>query len=289
MDEITGYLPALLLFALLSAVAMRAAVAIGFFSLPLAISKRIPVPFSFVLVLFAIYLITTVLIAPSCGWLLEAFYAKLFSTTPPDSAFGILQIFFLALIFLLFYLYSKAQHPHLFQEIWKTRTLERSRGVLTDIGIGVLTWILVFPLITFVGQFFDLALYIFFQFEGYEQVAIRYLKTTVESPLLLTTAILTIVIAAPCIEEFLFRGCLQSCLKQHLSTRGAILFSSLCFALFHFSLSQGLGNISLCASLFVLALFLGFLYERQGSLFASVGLHMTFNLISTGRVLFFPD
>ena len=98
----------------------------------------------------------------------------------------------------------------------------------------------------------------------------------------------TIVIAAPCIEEFLFRGCLQSFLKQYMSTKGAILFSSLCFSLFHFSLSQGLGNISLCASLFVFALFLGFIYET-GSLFASVGLHMTFNIVSAGRVLFFPE
>jgi membrane protease YdiL (CAAX protease family) len=69
----------------------------------------------------------------------------------------------------------------------------------------------------------------------------------------------------------------------------AIIFSALCFSLFHLAPSQGIGNISLVASLFLFALFLGFIYERQASLFASIGLHMTFNAVSTVRILFFPD
>ena len=32
-----------------------------------------------------------------------------------------------------------------------------------------------------------------------------------------------------------------------------------------------------------------FIYERQASLFASFALHMTFNAVSTFRILFFPD
>jgi membrane protease YdiL (CAAX protease family) len=71
--------------------------------------------------------------------------------------------------------------------------------------------------------------------------------------------------------------------------RNAILLSALCFALFHFAPSQGIGNISLVGSLFLFALFLGFIYERQASLFASVGLHMTFNTVSTFRILFYPE
>ena len=69
----------------------------------------------------------------------------------------------------------------------------------------------------------------------------------------------------------------------------AIVFSALCFALFHYAPSQGMGNISLLATLFLFALFLGFIYERQASLFASIGLHMTFNAVSTFRILFFPE
>ena len=106
---------------------------------------------------------------------------------------------------------------------------------------------------------------------------------------MLAVALFTILIAAPIIEEFLFRGCLMTYLKRYMPPKGAITLSALCFSLFHFAPSQGFGNISLVASLFVLALFLGFIYERQASLFASIGLHMTFNAVSTFRILFFPD
>ncbi len=289
MQEYTDYIQSLLFFGFLSIIFLRVAQSTGFFRLPSLIHKPPMVSLKMVVVIFAIYLSITTLIAPSCGWLMESFYLKWFKLPPPDSAFGYLQVAFLTLIFLLFYLYSRSQGSRLFKEIWKNHALERPQLIFVDIGMGILTWVIAFPLVTAIGQLIDLILYFFLNVEGYEQVAVHYLKTTLHSPHLLAMALFTILIAAPCIEEFLFRGCLQTFLKNHMSKKGAIFFTSLCFSLFHFSLSQGLGNISLCASLFVLALFLGFIYERQGSLFASVGLHMTFNLVSTGRVLFFPE
>jgi len=288
MQEYADYIKSLLFFGFLSIIFLRIAQSTGFFRFPTTVHRSPTVSLKMVIVIFAIYLSITSLIAPSCGWLMESFYLKWFKIPPPDSAFGFLQLIFLTLIFLLFYLYSRSQNSRLFKEIWKNHAIERPQLVSVDLGMGILTWVIAFPLVTAVGQLIDLILYFFLNVEGYEQVAVHYLKTTLESPPLLVMALLTILIAAPCIEEFLFRGCLQTFLKQYMSTKGAILFTSVCFSLFHFSLSQGLGNISLCASLFVLALFLGFIYERQGSLFASVGLHMTFNLVSTGRVLFFP-
>lgn len=289
MQEYADYIKPILFFGLLSILFLRLAQSTGFFRLPATTGKGPLVPFKMILVTFTIYLAITSFIAPACGWLMESFYLKWFKIPLPDSALGYLQVAFLCLIFLLFYLYSQAQSPQLFKQIWKNYGISPSQRIPTDIGMGILTWAISFPLVTLVGQLLDLSLYLFSSFEGYEQVAVSYLKTTLESPPLLAMALFTILLAAPCIEEFLFRGCLQSFLKQYMSTKGSILFSSLCFSLFHFSLSQGLGNISLCASLFVLALFLGFIYERQGSLFASVGLHMTFNIVSTGRVLFFPE
>jgi uncharacterized protein len=61
---------------------------------------------------------------------------------------------------------------------------------------------------------------------------------------------------------------------------GSILLASLIFAFFHFSYSQGIDNIEVITSLFVFSCFLGFVYERQQSLWASVGLHALFNAIS---------
>jgi membrane protease YdiL (CAAX protease family) len=132
-------------------------------------------------------------------------------------------------------------------------------------------------------------LYLSAGLENYEQVAVRYLKLALSSPSMLMIALFMVLFAAPAIEEFLFRGLLQTCLKRFMPIKWAIALSSLCFAFFHFSPSQGIGNISLIASLFTFALYLGFIYERQASLIASFTLHMTFNTVSTLRILFFSD
>jgi hypothetical protein len=110
-----------------------------------------------------------------------------------------------------------------------------------------------------------------------------------ESSLMALVALFIVIIAAPVIEELLFRGFLQNYFKRYLGTKAAILITSLCFALFHLAPSQGLGNISLVISLFSFACFLGFVYERQKSLFASIGLHMFFNLVSSIRILFLEE
>ena len=95
--------------------------------------------------------------------------------------------------------------------------------------------------------------------------------------------------SAPLLEEFLFRGLFQTWIKKHLGVKAAILIASLCFALFHVSVAHGVGNLSLVPSLFVFSCFLGFIYERQKSLFASIVLHTTFNLVSTLRIIFTID
>lgn len=282
MVDYTTLLQPLILFALVSAIMLRVSYITGFWRLP-AIPASPQLPFISILVVFALYLGVTILLAPIGASFLSHLYFHWAKLPPPQTAFGYLQAFFLILLFVLIYHYSRYLKPHLFKAIWK-----RSQSlIITDIGMGALAWIISFPLMNFVSQGIEILLYRFTSFTGYEQVAITYLKGAKESPALLGTALFTILIAAPCIEELLFRGYLQTYLKQLLPTKGAIILSSLCFALFHFSTLQGLGNLSLCASLFVLALFLGFLYERQGSLFANVSLHMTFNTISCARVLFF--
>lgn len=181
-------------------------------------------------------------------------------------------------------LYCKSQAPHLFSQVLKNKASPSSR--LYDWSLGFFTWILAFPVAAFVSQFFDLLLYLIYKLENYEQVAVRYLKTSLQSPSLQTLALLSIVLLAPVIEEFLFRGTLQSYIKKWLGAKAAIILSATCFALFHFSSEQGLGNLSLIPSLFTFGCFLGYIYERQGSLYASIGLHMAFNLINSLRILF---
>jgi uncharacterized protein len=281
---------AILLFGLIGSVLIWIAKSMGFFNLPKpGVRAQLPVFFRNVVTVFGIYLGMTVAVAPLLAHALQTLYDIEQHQTITNLTLALLQLGVLAAIFLLLYLYTKAQDPHLFQQIWKDRTINQPQNILADYGIGMLTWIIGFPLVVVVGQLADMSLYFFFGFESFEQSAVRYLKTTLDSPKMLSLALFTILIAAPVIEEFLFRGYLQTFLKRHMPIKLAIVISSLCFSLFHITASQGLGNFSLVASLFTFALFLGFIYERQGSLFASVGLHMTFNTVSTLKILFFPD
>ena len=192
-------------------------------------------------------------------------------------------------LFLTLTLFLYRSNPELLKKIWKDTSLPHRDKVSKDFLIGASTWLLSFPLIAVVSQLCDFLLYYYFGVQNYEQVAVRLLKRALESPTALPIVLVLILVMAPAIEEFLFRGCLQRWLKHHLGTKAAILLTALIFALFHFSFSQGLGNISLILSLFVFSCYLGFIYERQASLFASIGLHFTFNATSVLFILFQVD
>jgi uncharacterized protein len=283
------YLQVIILFGLIGFVLLWVAKSKGYFILPHPEKNDPIVNFKSVVVVFAIYLGMTMFVAPVTVHLIKSTYASFSHVNMPIAVLGWVQLLTLIGIFLLFYLYSKTQGPGFFKRIWKDRSIPHPKPILTDFLMGVMTWFISFPLVIAIGQLADMFLYYFFGFENYEQVAVRYLKTTLNSPPMLAVALFTILLAAPVIEEFLFRGCLQTFFKRYFLPRGAIALSALCFSLFHYAPSQGIGNISLVASLFLFALFLGFIYERQASLFASIGLHMMFNTVSTCRILFFPE
>lgn len=283
------YLELFLFFGLLAIAFNCIALFRGFFTLyPRSSSEKNVLKFSSVATVFGIYLAMTMLISQVFVEAVKKLYAAK-QIPPPMASMGWVQLIVISLTLFLFYLYAKTLDRSLIGKILKDRSLINSSSIGRDFFIGILTWIISFPLVIAIGQLTDLLLYLFAGFESYEQVAVRYLKTALSSPPTLAIALFTILVAAPAIEEFLFRGFLQTYFKRYMPVRWAIVLSSLCFALFHYAPSQGIGNISLVVSLFSFALYLGFIYERQGSLFASLGLHMTFNAVSTFRILFFPD
>ncbi|MEK7339461.1 MAG: type II CAAX endopeptidase family protein [Candidatus Rhabdochlamydia sp.] len=264
---------------------------IGLFTLFIARSRgffhdrsytNIPFSLAQLLGVFAIYLCMTLLGLPILITLSKLIYPLI----EPETSFPVfilswLQLFIIMVTFFLIRAALSSQNRTIWKHIWK----KQSQSLAQDIGMGILTWVISFPVVIAVGQLFDFILYLFFHLETYEQVAVRYLKKSIYSPSQLIPALIMITLAAPIIEELLFRGCLQSYLKRYMKKSLAIIFSSICFSAFHFSFSQGIGNISLLFSLFVFALFLGFIYERQGSLFASISLHMTLNIVSVARIL----
>lgn len=82
-----------------------------------------------------------------------------------------------------------------------------------------------------------------------------------------------VTIGAPVIEEILYRGCLQSCVRRFLKGWGAIILTSLLFALIHYNVAA----IRTLPALFALSLAMGLVYERTGRLMPCIVVHALFN------------
>ncbi|PCI78652.1 hypothetical protein COB21_00280 [Candidatus Aerophobetes bacterium] len=106
-------------------------------------------------------------------------------------------------------------------------------------------------------------------------------------PSTLAIFFVSIALISPIIEEVAFRGMLQNALKKRISTTFSILITSCLFSFLHLSIHAGISNLPLFFSLFTFSCLLGFLYERQRSLFAPIGLHIMFNSINLVSILFF--
>ena len=186
--------------------------------------------------------------------------------------------------FLIFF--CLLQKKETLQMIWKN---SQETSYFSDISWGILGWLISFPIASLINYLAEKMNYLLFGVPAAEQVGIRYLKMVAKSPGLLTITLISILLFAPMMEELVFRGFLQTYLKQKLKFKWALILSSLIFAIFHFSFSQGMQNFPLLLSLFSLSLFLGFLYEKQHSLVSPITLHMTFNLITVIRILLLKD
>lgn len=180
----------------------------------------------------------------------------------------------------VFVLYYMAYKFFFLKKIWNSGKC----STLTAALFGALTYVAAFPSIGFINQTLEVFNLAFFHSKGGEQKAVEYLKMASSHPFFAILSLLMVVVLAPLIEEFLFRGMLQTYVKRYLGTKAAILISSACFAALHFTVSQGIGNIPLLGSLFVFALYLGFIYERQQALIASITLHVVFNAVSACRI-----
>jgi membrane protease YdiL (CAAX protease family) len=180
--------------------------------------------------------------------------------------------------------YSIFQKNPNFKKIWKNKS-PTSPSILYDIYIGIFSWILAFPTITFISYICTLILMVTnFYDPSYEQNAVLYLKKAFLSPINMFFALGNIILISPIIEEFVFRGSLQTYFKQHFNKKTAIALAAACFAFYHFSSYQKTENFPIISSLFIFGCFLGFIYERQGSLYASITLHMIFNIVNSARI-----
>jgi membrane protease YdiL (CAAX protease family) len=251
----------------------------AFFTLPAGASGwKVPLRWYHVLGAFAIYFAVAFFCIPVIGFCISSFVSPLVRIAQPAWASFLAS----TLIFLALLLYG--WKTKLMRLIW--RRSEESH-LVKDIGTALLCWVISFPAVIFMNELLDLTVYLLFHVKELpDQAAVHFLKMTFDHPFYFAMTLLTIVGFAPLIEETLFRGFLQTFIRQHLGSKQAILITALCFSCFHFTPEQGLANIPIIGSLFVLALFLGFLYELRGSLAASIALHATFNGLSVMNLYF---
>jgi membrane protease YdiL (CAAX protease family) len=108
---------------------------------------------------------------------------------------------------------------------------------------------------------------------SYEIPQHETLKELSEAPLTVLKALLVLaaVVVAPLQEEMLFRGLLQTMIRSYIGRPWiAIALTSIVFAMVH-------ADNAHWPALFVLAMALGYSYEKSGSLFQPIFMHAMFN------------
>lgn len=279
-EQIMHFLVPFLITALFALIICKIAYSLKVFSLPKpAASITLPLPFAKTLGAFVTFIALQIFLFPlvnklfvlgsSVNKLKEGVYLLVI-------AGGMLLYAWLSL--------TKKEWRYMWdggQGAWKRNVQSAS--------FGSLNWFVAFPTVTALASLLALIL----TFLGYsqseietEQVAIKQVKNAFDSPLSFTLTAILLSTTVPFYEELLFRGFLQTYLKKALGLPIAIIGTSLVFSLFHFAPEQGIANVVLLISLFALSCCLGFLFERQRSLWASIGLHATYNLVSITALIF---
>lgn len=109
-----------------------------------------------------------------------------------------------------------------------------------------------------------------------------------DSALTQSLLLISAVLVAPLLEEVMFRGLLQTVLVGLLGRDRrwpAVVTASVFFAAVHL----GAAEWQTLPGLFILGLILGWLYERSGSLLASITLHAAFNALNVGLLFLLPS
>ena len=259
----------------------------GFFRIPPPTSIP-PITWVHILGAFLVYLSVAILLAP----LLIALAAYMVSGSfialdkLPSLWKGWGQLGGLCLLFLMLLLYCFMISPKARRFIfWGDGEVSKARFV-KSVGIGLVGWIISYPFVL-VSSIITNAIATWAWGESpFEQVAVKQLKLTMGNTPLFFSMIMVVVILVPFMEELLFRGLLQNFLKRYMRRSWSIAFTAIIFSAVHFAPSQGTGNFQLVLSLIALSGFLGFIYERERTLWAPITLHMTFNAINILAIIF---
>ncbi len=185
-------------------------------------------------------------------------------------------------VWLLCYLFK----PTILRRLISAESTKNFRGILYQLAFGAMTWLICYPIVLTLNQALVLLVDTIFHPDPSEQVAVKLLKMSYNNWVPLFMYFFGVIIAVPILEEFLFRGILQRWLSVKVGPWKGIILASVAFTAMHYAGEQKYFNLVLLPCLFLLSCYLGYLYERQRSLWASIGLHGTFNMISAVVLLF---
>jgi uncharacterized protein len=209
------------------------------------------------------------LFAFACAEFLLFGFSRAFPKIPiqPSANVHALQALFqtliveISLVFAIFYLLRR-RYVGIWQLGLNTWRREYLRG-------GLWAYLSILPVLALIGAFLGL-----FQKTLLPKQEIYNLLMGLTS---LPVSLLFLVIVgliAPLLEEIIFRGFLFGTLRNSFGPRRSMVYSSLLFAALHNSLAAFL-------PIFFLAMVLAYLYEKTGSLWPSIVLHMANNTVTT--------
>lgn len=269
-----GFSPILLiLFAIASVCLFAIAKKLGFF-LFTNDKKNSCLHTNHIISFFLVYLLTNIIVPPILSKINISNKLLLVSIINIVASFIVLLSFFLIFIFL--------------KKKDRSRILKDSNtSILSDIYFGFIFFLFSFPIIIFISQLLEGILIFLFNISNLtDQLAVQYLKQSIQIPSQFILAIIAISVLAPILEEFLFRGILQTYLKKYMKKYFAIVITSVIFSFFHFSPSQGISNVVIIGSLFILSIFLGICYEKRKSIISPIVFHSCFNSFTIITLLF---
>ena len=145
------------------------------------------------------------------------------------------------------------------------------RNWKSDVKTGLKHYLIVLPVIIASGFIVDFVLRAF-GIEPEQQDIINNLLSE-DSLGVLAFMVFFGMLAAPIVEELLFRGFLQSAVRITCDRLQTILISGFVFALIHW-------NAHVFLQIFVLGLMLAYLFEKTGSLVAPITVHICHNTIT---------
>lgn len=118
-----------------------------------------------------------------------------------------------------------------------------------------------------------IALLLGFSLEGSD--AVSEVVTAGNTPLTIVAMLILVSVLVPLVEELFFRGVVYKWLRGFMRLWPAAILSGLIFGIYHWNPLQGL-------SAWILGIAAAWLYEKSGSLWPAVVLHIVTNFVAQG-------